>query len=290
MNHLKNIYLLLIIGFATGCTVPAEESPEDMVFFNGGTVMIGAENAMPNEAPVFKAEVKPFYIDKSPVTVAEFRQFVQETGYITEAEKFGNSAVFFPGSGRWKLIEGAHWVMPFGKDGPEAIDDHPVTQVSWNDAKAYAEWKNRRLPTEIEWEFAAKGGEDTKNIFSWGNELKENGVYKANVWQGKFPIRNLKEDGFMYTSPVGAFGKTKTGLTDMGGNVWEWTSSTYKLYEGNPKSFQVNPRQKVIRGGSFLCEKDVCYGYRVSARQFNSMESATFHMGFRTAKDAGIEE
>lgn len=286
MRWLVNILLIVLAGSNLAFQLQKVYTPDDMVFFEGGDILIGADNRMPNEAPAFEARVKPFYIDKSPVTVAEFRQFVKETGYITEAEKFGNSAVWISETGTWKLIEGANWKTPFGQMGAEAKDNHPVTQVSWNDAKAFAEWAGRRLPTEIEWEYAAKGGQNTDNQFSWGNEVNINGVYKANVWQGEFPGRNTVEDGFMYTSPVGEFGETKAGLSDMGGNVWEWTSSTYKLYEGNEQPFQVNPEVKVIRGGSFLCDKDVCYGYRVSARQFNSRESATFHMGFRTAMSA----
>lgn len=261
------------------------EPPEGMAYFGGGEIIIGAENTLPSEYPAFRTRVEPFFIDVHPVTVAEFRRFVEETDYVTEAERFGDSAILDHESGQWKLLEGANWKHPLGEDADPAEDNHPVTQVSWNDAVAYAEWAGKRLPTEIEWEYAAKSGKNSGDIYSWGNQLVKDGDYQANVWQGDFPVENTADDGFMYTSPVGFFGKTEAGLTDMGGNVWEWTSDTYRLYEGNPQPFTENPDLKVIRGGSFLCHADVCYSYRVTARQNNSRESAAFHMGFRTAKD-----
>lgn len=276
---------ICIIGACNPDRYP--EAPAGMVYFGGGEILIGSEDAMPNEAPVFSTEVEPFYIDKSPVTVAQFEVFVNETGYVTEAERFGNSGVLDTETGQWVLAEGANWKHPLGKDGTQAESNHPVTQVSWNDANAYAEWEGRRLPNEIEWEYAAKGGKNSGNTYSWGNKLVEEGSFKANVWQGSFPIKNTIDDGFLFTSPVGEFGETEAGLTDMGGNVWEWTSSTYKMYAGNKTPFVVNEDNKVIKGGSFLCIKEICYGYRPSARQFNSRESATFHMGFRTAKNIG---
>ncbi len=288
MTLIKPSFILVVLfgGFLACTQTPQNESPKGMVYFEGGKIMIGSDDALPNEAPSFETKVSPFFIDKSPVTVAEFRAFVEETGYQTEAEEFGNSIVMNIKTGRWVLAEGANWKTPFGIGGPQAKDDHPVTQVSWNDAQAYSAWVGRRLPTEIEWEYAAKSGKNSGNKFSWGNELVENASYKANVWQGNFPIKNTEEDGFLYTSPVGEFGQNEAGVTDMGGNVWEWTSTNYGLYEGNIQSFNQNDDNKVIRGGSFLCHKEVCYGYRITARQFNSRESATFHMGFRTARSA----
>lgn len=288
MALIKHSFILIVIcsGILACSQVPRNDISEEMVYFEGGEIIIGSDDAQPNEAPAFPTEVAPFYIDKSPVTVAEFRAFVDETGYITEAEKFGNSGVMDIKTGQWVLTNGANWKTPLGAAGPQAKDNHPVTQVSWNDAKAYAAWANRRLPTEIEWEYAAKNGKNSGNTYSWGNKLVENAAFKANVWQGDFPHKNTAEDGFLFTNPVGEFGETQSGLTDMGGNVWEWTASTYKPYEGNTLPFAIDPENKVIRGGSFLCAKDVCHGYRPTARQFNSRESATFHMGFRTAKSA----
>lgn len=278
--------VILFGGFFACAHSSQNDIPKGMVHFEGGEIMIGADDALPNEAPSFETEVSPFLMDKSPVTVAEFRAFVEETGYRTDAEEFGNSGVMDLNTGQWVLAEGANWRTPLGTGGQQAKDDHPVTQVSWNDAQAYAEWKGRRLPTEIEWEYAAKSGKNTGSKFSWGNELMEKASFKANVWQGHFPFKNTGEDGFLFTNPVGEFGQNEAGMTDMGGNVWEWTSTTYRLYDGNTQPFIHKKENKVIRGGSFLCHKEVCYGYRVTARQFNSKESATFHMGFRTARSA----
>lgn len=273
----------LMICFFVSCT-HQPEPVSGMAYIEGGEIIIGADNTQPNEAPAFKTDVESFYLDVHPVTVAEFRSFIEETGYKTDAETFGDSAVLDFSTGEWILAEGATWEFPLG-DGTPANDDHPVTHVSWNDANAYAEWAGRRLPNEVEWEYAAKNGENSGQLYSWGNKLVVDGDYMANIWQGQFPVKNTADDGFLYTSPVGEFGETEAGLTDMGGNVWEWTSDTYALYEGNPAPFQVHEDLKVIRGGSFLCHRNVCYSYRVSARQNNSRESSAFHLGFRTAKD-----
>lgn len=279
----KFILLLLFVGLLTfGCSDP--EPPEGMVYFAGGEITIGSNGGPPNEYPSHEVTVEPFFIDAQPVTVAEFTEFVEETGYTTQAEKFGDSGVFVVDAGEWDLLEGAYWKYPLGKEGPEAKPDHPVTQVSWNDVQAYCEWADKRLPTEKEWEYAARNGENSDDKYSWGDSLEEDGEFKANVWQGQFPDSANVQDGHLYTSAVGEYGETKSGMTDMGGNVWEWTSSTYDLYEGNPKSINVAPNTMVLKGGSFLCDSTVCHGYRVSARSFNSKETATVHMGFRTAK------
>jgi len=285
MKISKLIYLMLFCGFM-GCSESSgEQAPEGMVYFAGGRVTIGSNEGGMNEYPEHKASVNAFYLDSKPVTVREFREFVEATGYETQAEKFENSAVFDIKIGQWKLVKGANWKRPLSKNGPKAKPDHPVTQVSWNDAKAYCQWAGRRLPTEEEWEYAARnGGRTSDDRYSWGNQLVSDEGYQANVWQGHFPESVRVEDGYLYTSPVGSFGKTKAGLSDMGGNVWEWVATTYRLYEGNPKDVEKNENRKVIRGGSFLCDSTVCHGYRVSARSFNTSESATFHMGFRTAK------
>lgn len=282
-----NTILVFFLSFLAGSCAGnyEQEAPDGMVYFEGGEITIGSKEGEPNEAPEFDTTVEPFYLDKHPVTVKQFREFVEDTGYETEAEQFGNSGVFDFDTGQWQLAEGASWEYPQGKAAGKAKDDHPVTQVSWNDAKAYSDWAGRRLPSEVEWEYAAKSGENTDEQYSWGDELVQDGQYQANVWQGSFPRFFENEDGYRYTSPVGEFGETPAGLTDMGGNVWEWTGTVYQLYEGNPGNMRVDSTQKVIRGGSFLCDKDVCHSYRVTARQFNSRESATSHMGFRTAKD-----
>jgi sulfatase modifying factor 1 len=167
-------------------------------------------------------------IDKNLVTVAEFEEFVKSTGYKTEAEKFGNAAVFDDRSGQWTLVNGADYHFPRGKDKPPCAPDHPVTQVSWNDAHAYARWKGKRLPTQWEWEYAAKNDKQSNDQYTWGTSLVVNGEYKANTWQGSFPAFNTADDGYTYTSPVGAFGENEIGLTDMGGNVWQWCEDDIK--------------------------------------------------------------
>lgn len=280
----RNILLVLLILIFVGCA-QKNKSSKEMVYFEGGDITIGSEEGQMNESPVHKVTVEPFYISANLITVADFREFVEATGYVTDAERFGNSGVFDVETGTWSLVEGANWRRPFGQEGKSAEDDHPVTQVSWNDAMAYCEWSGVRLPTEKEWEYAAKSGKDSDHRFSWGDELVSKADYKANVWQGHFPDSVSVEDGYLFTSPVGAYGKTEVGLTDMGGNVWEWTDDTYDLYEGNPYQVSLDKMKKVIRGGSFLCDSTVCFSYRVSARSFNTRESATFHMGFRIAKD-----
>ncbi|MDN5204791.1 formylglycine-generating enzyme family protein [Fulvivirgaceae bacterium BMA10] len=291
LNREGSIYALILGLFAglltSACNqTPPPEAPEGMVYFEGGRIKIGSEEGLPNEMPVFTTKVNSFFIDKHPVTVAEFRVFVEETGYKTQAENFGNSALFNEEILQYELIDSVTWEYPLGPNKPKAQDDHPVTHVSWNDANAYAKWKGKRLPTEVEWEFAAKNGKNTEDKYSWGNSYAdEDGKLKANAWQGGFPYTNLVEDGYKYTSPVGAFGITVCGLTDMGGNVWEWCSDTYKLYEGNPTYFVEDPETKVIRGGSFMCDSLVCHGYRVSARQYTTAETSNFHMGFRCAED-----
>ncbi len=285
-KYRKLAILLVAAAAIASCTAQQQaDTPKGMVYFAGGEIIIGAENTLPNEAPAFRTIVDPFLLDVSPVTVADFQKFAEATGYQTEAERFGDSVVMNYETGEWIMVNEASWKYPLGTEYPAAEDDHPVTHVSWNDANAYAVWAGRRLPTEIEWEYAAKNGQNSGNPYSWGSELVQNGTYRANVWQGRFPVENTAEDGYLFTSPVGEFGKTEAGLTDMGGNVWEWTADTYKLYDGNPARFRTNPAMKVIRGGSFLCHQDVCYSYRVSARQSHSHESASFHLGFRTAAD-----
>lgn len=213
------------------------------------------------------------------MTVAEFKAFVKVTGYVTEAEKYGNSGVFdFENSG-WGIKEGANYLFPFGKDKPAAIDNHPVTQVSWNDAVAFANWMGKRLPTQVEWEYAAEIAIDKNSQYSWGDNLTEGNIYKANTWQGSFPYINTGLDGFMTTSPVGYFGANSLGLTDMGGNVWQWCSDNIKPTE---RERQIDPAmRKVLKGGSFLCDPNVCHGYQIKGMASSTPESGMVHIGFR---------
>lgn len=220
---------------------------------------------------------KQFQMDISPVTVAAFREFVQVTAYVTEAERFGDGGVFDFTTGGWHLVKGAYWEYPAGPDGEKAADDHPVTQVSWNDAQAYCKWAGKRLPSSEEFLLAEKNGrEKYNNTYTWGDDFLENGIYKANFWQGTFPAHNTQEDGFLTTSPVGYFGKNALGLTDMGGNVWQWCSDDSRT----------RPGEKNQRGGSFLCDPSVCHGFKVGGIASSSPETSLVHVGFRCVKDA----
>ncbi|KYG81686.1 hypothetical protein MB14_13975 [Roseivirga ehrenbergii] len=229
--------------------------------------------------------IPAFFMDTSPVTVAQFRAFVEATEYVTEAEKFGNSGVFTIEQ-NWFLEEGADWQYPQGANAEKANDDHPVTQVSYNDALAYANWAGKRLPSQAEWQHAAKDADDINTIYNWGDQLVVEGKYMANTWQGSFPFVNLNKDGFALTSPVGAFGKTKLGLTDMAGNVWEWTSDWLIPYGVKPENFVPNQTsQKILRGGSFLCEPSFCHGYQITGTSESTPETSLMHTGFRCVKD-----
>jgi len=260
--------------------------PEGMVYVPGGVTRIGSEDGLPEEQPVFAARVEAFLMDVHPVTVAQFRAFVEATGYLTEAERHGDAGVYDPASGGWKLVAGANWHSPLGPDGPPAPDDHPVTQVSWHDAEAFARWAGKRLPTEVEWEHAARNARDDRGRYPWGEALLAGGRHRANIWQGRYPGGNTGADGHLLTSPVGAFGATELGLTDMAGNVWEWTADWFRPYAERDRPWVPGSAgEKVQRGGSFLCHVSYCHGYRVSARSHSSPDTALFHVGFRLVKD-----
>ena len=249
---------------------------------------MGERGGMPFEAPVHTVELDSFLIDRSEVTVAEFAKFVEATGYQTEAEKFGWSAVFDFEAGAWRRTDGANWRHPEGPDSTAAPNE-PVCQISWNDAAAYAEWAGKRLPTEAEFEFAARGGLEGKK-YAWGDELKPDGKFLANWWQGSFPAKNTREDGFLARAPVKSFAPNGYGLYDMTGNVWEWTADWYDehYYVSSPKK---NPKgaddgtEKSIRGGSFLCADNFCSNYRVAGRSHATPDSGMNNLGFRCARD-----
>lgn len=283
---LLTAYLLSVVSVA------ADELSTPMVLIPGGETRIGSEKGLPEERPVFSVTLPDFLLDKTPVTVAAFAEFVADTDYVTVAEQYGDAAVMQFGTGRWFLQPGANWRYPLGPDGPEAPRDHPVTQVSWEDANTYCRAQGKRLPSEVEWEFAARSGHEGDVAYAFGDTLLKEGdflgsVWQANVWNGSFPAINTVEDGFATTSPVGHFGLSPVGLSDMAGNVWEWTADWYGSYarRSGDHDAPASGSSKVQRGGSFLCDKNVCHGYRVSSRSHSTPDSSLMHVGFRCARD-----
>lgn len=270
---------------ATNTPVKEEKTivnTNNMVHFKGGTITIGSDDRTPIEAPSFETTVAPFYLDINLVSVAEFRKFVEATNYKTEAENFGDSGIFDFSGMRWNLVPGTTWEFPFGPNAPKAMDNYPVTHVSWNDATKYAAWAGKRLPTEIEWEFAAKNGENLK--YPWGNTPKNGNTFMANVWDGTTVKDKNVLDGYLYTSPIGAFPKSKSGINDMVGNVWQWTATVFAPY--NNVNFQRNPQVVVTRGGSFMFDQALELSYTTTFRAQNTIESSLFNTGFRCAKSA----
>ncbi len=252
------------------------------VRIEGGSIQLGSENKYPEEI-LRTADVTPFDIDKTEITNAQFREFVNATGYITTAEKpqpvsgKPGGAVFMQPSGAnpnwWQFVEGANWKHPEGPNSDiEGQDNYPVVQVSIIDAKAYARWAGRTLPSEAQWEYAARAGSNME--FIWGDQLAPNGVEKANTWQGAFPLQNTKKDGFQLRAPVGCYDANEYDLYDMIGNVWEWTLTEYE--------FTQTPNSYTIKGGSFLCAPNYCARYRAPARQGQEADFSTNHIGFRT--------
>lgn len=294
--------------------VHRKDSPDrkGMVHLKGGTFVMGTDSKegfpADGEGPAREINVSPFFIDRTTVTNAQFQQFVRECNYTTEAEQFGWSFVFHqfvskhilandpPSPSQapwWKAVEGAFWKQPEGPNSSiEKRMDHPVIHVSWNDAVAYCEWAGKRLPTEAEWEYAARGGLEQKK-FPWGNRLMKNNKHHCNIWQGEFPDYNAEGDGYVGTAPVENFEPNGLGLYNVAGNVWEWCSdwfnATYPLLgiKDNP-SGPGDGEAKVIRGGSYLCHKSYCNRYRVAARTKNTPDSSTGNMGFRCAKDVSV--
>jgi formylglycine-generating enzyme len=261
---------------------------DDMVFIAGGTFLMGTGDGLAVERPVHQVSLKSFWIDKYAVTVAQFARFVEATGYKTESEKLGWSGVFDRRAGQWLSVAGADWRHPDGPESSAALNE-PVTHVSWNDAMAYAVWAKKRLPTEAEFEYAARGGL-AGNLYSWGNVWRPNGKYMANCWQGNFPVNNTGEDGFTGRAPVGSFPANGYGLYDMTGNVWEWCADWFdeNYYQASPRANPQGPaigQDRVIRGGSWLCSDSYCAGFRVAARNHAAPDSGLNNLGFRCAGD-----
>lgn len=278
-------------------------SVKGMCLLEGGEFLMGSEI----EAPIHAVKIDSYYIDIICVTNEQFNEFVNATRYKTEAERFGWSFLFFGhltskqqaksvrlrvlGSEWWCRVEGATWRHPEGLGSNiKKRWQHPVVHVSWNDANAFAEWSGKRLPTEAEWEFAARGGLVQKP-FPWGDELEPGGKHMMNVWQGVFPTLNTEADGYYGPAPAKSFKPNSYGLYNMTGNVWEWCSDWLAMdyYRNSPT---LNPRgatsgeQRVMRGGSYLCHHSYCNRYRTDARYGNTPDSSTSNCGFRCVRSA----
>ena len=323
------------ISSSTAQTVRAQadrKASPDMVWIPGGTFLMGTNDkeSFPNERPAHLVQVQGFYMDMHDVTNAQFAKFVEATGYVTTAERPINweelkkelppgtpkpddgalapgSLVFTPTSGPvplndlsawWRWLKGADWRHPKGPGSSiQGRENHPVVHVSWYDAVAYAQWAGKRLPTEAEWEFAARGGLESKR-YVWGDDFRPGGRYMANTWQGVFPVGDTGEDGFVGTSPVGSFPANGYGLYDMAGNVWQWCNDWYRVdahVEAASQNVCRDPAgpaqsydpgdpyspERVVKGGSFLCNPSYCESYRPSARRGTPPDTGSSHTGFR---------
>jgi formylglycine-generating enzyme len=299
---------------------PERVAVDGMVWIPPGTFWQGSKES-PDAQPIHEVAVDGFWMDRTEVTNAQFAAFVRATGYVTVAERAPDpkqypgappellvpgSIVFTPHAGPadlnrplswWRYQPGADWRRP---EGPgSSIDgrtDYPVVQVCWEDAAAYARWAGKRLPTEAEWEYAARGGLDRKR-YAWGDELRPEARWQANIWQGRFPSKNTEEDGYAATAPVGAFPPNGFGLHEMAGNVWEWCADWYRpdAYSAAPSKNPAGPEssfdplepgvaKRVQRGGSFLCSDAYCIRYEVGARGKGAPDSAANHVGFRCVR------
>lgn len=275
----------------------------DMVRLDGGGFLMGTNDAQgypdDGEGPVHRVRLDPFWIERVAVSNAVFAAFVDASGYRTSAEKMGWSFVFagllpddFPptrGVARapwWRQVFGADWRHPEGPRSDLAgRADHPVVHVSWHDAQAFCAWAGKRLPTEAEWEYAARGGL-VQQAFPWGNEREPDDTHRMNVWQGAFPATNTLADGYLGTAPVDAFPPNGYGLHNMTGNVWEWCADWFDpgYYRRSPRHDPTGPARgslRVMRGGSYLCHDSYCRRYRVAARSGNGPDSSTGNLGLR---------
>lgn len=303
-------------------TPAPDPAPEGMVWIPGGTFFMGCPDCgLPDAEPVHAVRVDGFWMDEAPVTNAQFARFVQATQYVTVAERPLNprdfpgvpAAALVPGSvvfvappavrslenpGQWwQYVSGASWRHPEGSGSTtDGREGHPVVHVAWEDAVAYLTWAGKRLPTEAEYEFAARGGLD-RNRYSWGDDLRPGGTPAANIWQGTFPVSNSAEDGFRGTSPVAAFPANGFGLYDMGGNIWQWCADWYRAdaYRSGPAGLRDNPQgpsdsfdpqepgvpKRVQRGGSFLCSDAYCTRYLVGSRGKGAVDTGSSNVGFR---------
>lgn len=276
--------------------------PDGMVLIPTGKFVMGSSDGFAHEGPVHEVFLNAYYIDTHEVTNGEFAQFVEETGYVTEAEQWKWSFVFAPddtpgqrvlGAEWWKRADGATWRHPNGPETSiDGLDAYPVVQVSWNDAVAYATWAGKRLPTEAEWENAARGG--LKGApYAWGLDFTPGGEQQANTWNGQFPVKDSGADGFKSLAPVGQYKPNSYGVYDIAGNVWEWVEDWYgaNYYGDSPDENPHGPEQgieKVQRGGSFMCADNYCLGYRVSHRGKSGTDSGSPHVGFRCVQSVSV--
>ncbi len=282
-------------GAAAGIAIP------------GGSATVGTDRPVfraDGEGPARRVTLRPFRMDACAVTNARFAAFVAATGFRTDAERFGWSFVFRPflppgvtaesppATPWWCKVDGACWHAPEGPGSSvTGRADHPVIHVSWADALDFATWVGGRLPTEAEWEHAAKGG-DPQARFPWGEEEPgDEGHHRCNIWQGDFPHRNTGADGFAGTAPVGSFPPNPFGLFDMAGNVWEWCADAFRIRSLGAAAKERNrvaaaQKERVMKGGSFLCHRSYCYRYRIAARTGHSLDTSAGHTGFRVAYDA----
>jgi formylglycine-generating enzyme len=304
---------------------PGSPPGPDMVWIPGGTFVMGSDQHYPEEAPAHPVSVGGFWMDRHTVTNQQFARFVAKTGYVTVAEQTPDPADY-PGAkpellvpastvfrqpphrvdlrnhyNWWTYVPGADWRHPQGPGSSiRKKPDHPVVHVAFQDVQAYARWVGKQLPTEAEWESAARGGLDAAE-FAWGEELTPGGRWMANTWQGEFPIQNTKEDGYEGTAPVGSFPPNGYGLLDMIGNVWEWTTDWYQTHSetshacctvdsprGGDRERSYDPQlphvripRKVMKGGSHLCAQNYCRRYRPAARMPQPIDTSTSHLGFR---------
>lgn len=324
-------------SFCSMNSVPSRFSTEDikikkdilgedsvhMIFMEGGKFMMGSNN-FEDALPVHEVDIDPFWMDEHEVTNAQFSKFVKATGYITIAERplspsdfpdvdpellVAGSAVFQHGKNVdglnnplqwWAYVPGANWRHPYGPESSiKGLEDHPVVHIAYDDAVAYADWAGKRLPTEAEWEYAAKANHHTEEEYYWGDQLKVEGKWMANIFQGEFPSGNTEEDGFLNTAPVKSFAPNHFGLYDIEGNVWEWCSDFYRpdYYSVSPVKnpqgpsdsydpMEPNAVKRVQRGGSFLCSDQYCQRYKAGGRGKGEVNSPTNNVGFRCVKDA----
>ncbi|MEC9046551.1 MAG: formylglycine-generating enzyme family protein [Planctomycetota bacterium] len=315
---------LLWVSAVPGQAPEAPPQPEGMVWIAGGEATLGSQNG-DRDAPLHRVRLSGYWIDATEVTNDQFAAFVAATGYVTDAERkptpeevpgvpphllVAGSLVFTPPPDAvdlgefwrwWSFVEGASWRRPTGPGSTiKGRGKHPVVHVSWRDATSYAKWAKKRLPTEAEWEFAARAGLD-QNRYVWGNEKKVAGVWPANIWNGEFPRRNTREDGYEGTAPVRAFLANDYGLYGMSGNVWEWCQDWYhpRGYgdgagvsvdpKGPPRSFdpqEPGAQKRVMRGGSYLCSDVYCLGYLPGTRMKSTPDTSLCHTGFRCVSDA----